>query len=95
MEREAFAEVIHWTWIIWVFGILNPCFMLPQLIKIWVTEGTQGISMTTLILLISIQAAFALHGFFIRDSMIMWSNIAATFVSTLVALSTIYFRRRN
>jgi uncharacterized protein with PQ loop repeat len=95
MDREVFAELIHWTWIMWVFGIINPCFMLPQLIKIWMTSGTEGISMITLILLVSIQVAFALHGFFIRDSAVMWSNAAAAFVSMLVVFSTIHFRQQS
>ncbi len=95
MDRESFAELIHWTWIIWVFGILNPCFMLPQLIKIWMERETRGISVFTLGLLILIQTAFALHGFFIRDALILWSNTAAALVSTAVALSMLYFRRRG
>lgn len=95
MEREAVAVFIHWGWIMWVVGIANPCFMLPQLYQLWTTEETKGISMTTLIFLVLLQSAFGVHGFFIRDGMVMWSNVAAACVSLSVVLSTVYFRRRN
>lgn len=95
MDREAFAVLVHWPWIMVVVGVINPCFMVPQLIKIWKTSETKGISMITLILLVLLQAAFSIHGFFIRDAVVMWSNGAAACVSLAVVLSTVYFRRRD
>ncbi len=95
MEREAVAVAIHWTWIMFVVGIINPCFMVPQLVKIWKTTETEGISMITLVLLVLLQAAFSIHGFFIRDTTVMWSSGAAACVSLMVIFSTAYFRRQN
>ena len=93
MTREKLAEVIRWPKIIWLVGIVNPCFMIPQIWKIWASVGiTEGISMAMLIILVVIQAGFSIHGFFLRDRPLMLSNAAAATVSALTTLSVLYFR---
>ena len=81
-----------WPSFIWMVGVLNPCFMLPQLYKIWETRTADDISLLTLGLLILIQGAFSLHGHFIRDKLIKLSNFAATLVTLTTAGSAIYFQ---
>ena len=44
-------------------------------------------------MLVLIQAAFGLHGFFIRDDILVWSNAVAVIVSSTVLISTVHVRR--
>lgn len=90
MNRNEVAERIRWKWIMVVMGFMNPGFMFPQLVKVWDTRDVQGISLLTLVLLVMLQVAFSLHGFFIRDKTVMWSNGAAALMSLAVTLSTLY-----
>ncbi|OGF51784.1 hypothetical protein A3I27_04385 [Candidatus Giovannonibacteria bacterium RIFCSPLOWO2_02_FULL_43_11b] len=93
MAREKLAEIIRWPRIIWLVGIVNPCFMLPQLTSVWTSGLTEGISVLTLSLLTAIQTGFALHGFFLRDCPLLWSNGAAAMVTLITMLSVLYFRQ--
>ena len=92
MTREEFARRIRWAWIAWLIGVINPTFMMPQLIQIWLTREVAALSLTTLAILIFIQGGFALHGYLTRDSLIFVSNILAITVTILTVLSTMYFR---
>ena len=92
MNRDEVSKKIRWPAIIWLVGIVNPFFMIPQLWTIWNSGHTEGISIITLLILVAIQSGFALHGFFLRDRPLMISNGAAAIVTTLTAISTIYFR---
>jgi len=92
MTREEFAELIHWPKIIWLIGIANPFFMFPQLLTILTSGLTEEISVTTLVVLIGIQAGFAIHGFFLRNNLLMLSNSAAATVTLITVISVLYFR---
>lgn len=92
MTREKLAEKIHWKFIIWVVGIVNPFFMIPQLWSVWTTHNVSGISVLTLTILFLIQSGFSIHGFFLRDRPLMWSNAAAALVTAITALSVTYLR---
>jgi uncharacterized protein with PQ loop repeat len=92
MTREQIAKKIHWTKIIWTISIINPIMILPQLLQIWQTHQTAGISLGFLLILIFVQAGFSLHGFFTKDRFIMGSNGLAATMSFLTLLSTLYFR---
>lgn len=92
MTREQFAERIHWSAIIWLIGIVNPFFMIPQLFGVWMTGKTEGVSIITLCILVILQWGFGLHGFFLRDKPLMLSNGAAGFVSLITTLSVLYSR---
>ena len=71
MTREEFAEKVRWSWVIWIVGIINPGFMLPQLFKIWEQGNASSISLTSLGILLFIQTGFGLHGFLRRDTLLM------------------------
>lgn len=92
MTREEFAKKIHWSKIIWAISIINPLMTLPQLIQIWQTHQTAGISMIFLFILFIVQGGFSLHGFFTRDRFIMGSNGIAAAMTLLTILSVVYFR---
>ncbi|OGH17222.1 MAG: hypothetical protein A3C30_01260 [Candidatus Levybacteria bacterium RIFCSPHIGHO2_02_FULL_40_18] len=92
MTREEFAKKIYWKKIIWGVSIVNPLMILPQLLQLWQTHQTAGLSVGFLIILVLIQYGFSLHGFFTRDRFIMGSNSLAGTMSLLTLLSTLYFR---
>ena len=92
MTRETVAELINWRKFIWLVGIVNPCFMLPQLYLLWVTRVSEGLSFITLGLLVFVQGSFSVHGFFLRDKPLLWGNGMACFVSILTLLSALYLR---
>lgn len=92
MTREEFATMIRWPFIIWLVGIVNPFFMIPQLWIIWATESAGDISVTTLAILIGIQVGFSAHGFFRRDRPLMVSNGIAAAVTFITAISVLYLR---
>ena len=91
MTREQVAEKIRWSTIIWVVGMVNPLFMVPQLYKIWETGTATGVSLITMIILFFLQTGFGLHGFFRRDSMLMVSNALACTVTFSTTTSAVYF----
>jgi uncharacterized protein with PQ loop repeat len=91
MTREEFAQKINWLKIVSVVGFVNPFMMVPQLIKLWRTHEATGISIITLLIIMIIQGSFGLHGFFIRDRMLMWSNGTASFATLATILSALYF----
>lgn len=90
--REDVATRIHWHRIVWWVGFLNPLMILPQLWKIWSTGQTSDISLGFLFVLVFLQGMFSLHGFFIRDRMVNWSNGGAA-VSTLVVIFLVLYLR--
>lgn len=92
MTRETIAEKIYWTKIIWVISIVNPLMTLPQLVQIWQTHQTAGLSMVFLMILFFVQAGFSSHGFFTKDRFIMGSNGLAATMTLFTILSTLYFR---
>ena len=92
MKREQLAKKIYWSKVIWAVSIINPLMILPQLLQIWQTHQTAGLSVGFLVILVFIQYGFALHGFFTRDRFIMGSNGLAATMSLLTLLSTLYFR---
>lgn len=93
MTREIIRQTIHWDTIVWVAGLLNPLMTVPQFVKIVRTKSTEGISLGFLGILTALQATFSLHGFFIRDTLIMGSNALAAAATLVTLLTVVYFRR--
>lgn len=92
MSREGFAKKIHWTRLIWIISVVNPLMTFPQLVQIWQTQETAGLSLPFLSILFFVQAGFSTHGFFTRDKFIMGSNGLAAAMTLLTIGSTLYFR---
>lgn len=92
MDREELAEKIHWKAVIKFLGVVNGVFMLPQALSLFITREHEGISLITLFILIVIQIGFALHGFFLYDKTLIWSNTVAGTLSATVFILTFYFR---
>jgi len=49
MTREQVAGKIYWSWIIWLFGFVNVGAMLPQLLQVFQTRKTEGLSLEMLV----------------------------------------------
>lgn len=94
LTREMVAEYIYWAQIVWIAGLLNPLMIVPQLWKVLKTHRTEGISLGFFSILMGLQAAFAIHGFFIRDNLVMISNALAALSTLATTLATMYYRRR-
>lgn len=92
MTREQFAKMIRWPFIFWLVGIVNPFFMVPQLVAVWESRLVEGISLLMLVMALGIQAGFGAHGFFKRDRALMWSNAAAALVTFATVASVLYIR---
>ncbi len=87
------VQKIGWTRIIWLISIVNPLMIVPQLLQIWQTGQTAGLSLVFFSIMFFVQGGFSLHGFFTRDRFIMGSNGLAATMTLLTILSTIYFRQ--
>jgi uncharacterized protein with PQ loop repeat len=92
VSRDEVAQKIHWTKIIWLVSIINPLMTLPQLIQLWATQETAGLSLLFLIILLFVQSGFSLHGFFTRDRFIMISNGIAATMTVLTIASAVYLK---
>jgi uncharacterized protein with PQ loop repeat len=92
MNRETIAEKIHWKKIIWLVSIINPLMTLPQLVQLWISQETAGLSLLFLGILLFVQAGFSLHGFFMRDRFIMTSNGIAAAMTLVTILSAVYLQ---
>jgi len=90
MNREDIAKRIHWQKIIWLVSIVNPLMTLPQLIQLWATRETAGLSFGFLFILLFVQGGFSSHGFFTRDRFIMTSNGIAAVMTLLTIVSAFY-----
>jgi len=90
MSRDEVAKKIYWTKIIWLVSIINPLMTLPQLIQLWVTQETAGLSLAFLLILFFVQAGFSTHGYFTRDRFIMISNGIAATMTIVTMLSAVY-----
>ena len=92
MTRDQVAKTIRWDWVIWLVSIINPLMTAPQLVQLWQTHETAGLSFGFLGILIFVQVGFALHGYFIRDRFIMGSNGLAAAMTAATIFSAFYFR---
>jgi uncharacterized protein with PQ loop repeat len=92
VNRDDVAKKIHWTKIIWLVSIINPLMTLPQLIQLWATQETAGLSLLFLLMLLFVQSGFSLHGFFSRDRFIMISNGIAATMTVLTIASAVYLK---
>ena len=92
MTRDDVSAMIRWPILFAIIGIINPLFMVPQIVSIVTTGVTDGVSLVMLSLLTIVQAGVVGEGFFNRRATLMWSNAAATTVTVLTALAVIYYR---
>lgn len=67
MTRDLIAKRIHWSFIIWLAGMVNVTAMLPQLFRIVRTHQIQGLSLAMFVLYFLVQVAFSIEGFFTKN----------------------------
>jgi uncharacterized protein with PQ loop repeat len=92
MRRAEFAAKIHWEKIIFIFGILNALAVTPQLWQLWETRITEGLSVEMLFIYLSVQLAFTLHGYFIRDRALLYCIGLSAIINTATIASALYLR---
>lgn len=71
--------------------IINSIQLFPQLYKTYITKSVKGLSYYSLLLIITTNLLWLLHGYFIFDiSLIITSLISMTINITLLALYLLY-----
>jgi hypothetical protein len=61
VTRDLIAKRIHWSFIIWLAGMVNVTAMLPQLVRIIRTPNTEGLSLAMFVLYFLVQVAFSIE----------------------------------
>ncbi len=89
MTRDLIAKRIHWSFIIWLAGMVNVTAMLPQLVRIIRTRNTEGLSLAMFVLYFLVQIAFSIEGFFTKNRMLMvCMGLSAVVSGTIILLVT-------
>ena len=84
MTREQFADLIRWSWIIWLMGFVNVGAMIPQLRTIRRTKSAEGLDPRMFWIYFAVQVAFSLNGYFKHDAVLMWCMGLSAAVSAVI-----------
>ncbi len=93
MTRDLIAKRIHWSFIIWLAGMVNVTAMLPQLVRIIRTGNIEGLSLAMFVLYFLVQVAFSIEGFFKKNRMLLVRMGLSALVSGTIILLVTYLRR--
>jgi MtN3 and saliva related transmembrane protein len=93
MTRDLIARRVHWSFIIWLAGMVNVTAMLPQLVRIIRTRNTEGLSLAMFVLYFLVQIAFSIEGFFKKNRMLMVCMGLSAIVSGTIILLVTFLRR--
>ena len=92
MTRDLIAKRIHWSFIIWLAGMVNVTAMLPQLVRIIRTHNIASLSLAMFVLYFLVQVAFSIEGFFKKNRMLMVCMGLSAVVSGLIIVLVTYLR---
>lgn len=92
MTRDLIAKKIHWSFIIWLAGMVNVTAMLPQLVRIIRTRDIEGLSLAMFVLYFLVQVAFSMEGFFKKNGMLMVCMGLSAVVSGMIIVLVTYLR---
>ncbi len=92
MTRDLIAKRIHWSFIIWLAGMVNVTAMLPQLVHIIRTRNIAGLSLAMFVLYFLVQVAFSIEGFFKKNRMLMVCMGLSAVVSGMIIALVTYLR---
>ena len=92
MRRDLIAKRIHWSFIIWLAGMVNVTAMLPQLVRIIRTHNIAGLSLAMFVLYFFVQVAFSIEGFFKNNGMLMVCMGLSAVVSGMIIVLVTYLR---
>ncbi len=84
--RERIAACLRWRYLKWVFGVMNTCAMLPQLVRLVMTRQTAGISITMFWIILAVQLAYSFDGFLTRNRMLMVTLAGASTITTSIII---------
>ena len=92
MTRDLIAKRIHWSFIIWLAGMVNVTAMSPQLVRIIRTRNIEGLSLAMFVLYFLVQVAFSIEGFFKKNRMLMVCMGLSAVVSGMIIALVTYLR---
>jgi uncharacterized protein with PQ loop repeat len=92
VTRDLIAKRIHWSFIIWLAGMVNVTAMLPQLVRIIRTRNIASLSLAMFVLYFLVQVAFSIEGFFKKNRMLMVCMGLSAVVSGLIIVLVTYLR---
>jgi uncharacterized protein with PQ loop repeat len=92
VTRDLIARRIHWSFIIWLAGIVNVTAMLPQLVRIIRTRNIAGLSLAMFVLYFLVQVAFSIEGFLKNNRMLMVCMGLSAVVSGMIIVLVTYLR---
>jgi len=87
MKSEIMIEAIGFT-----AGILGLIAWIPQIIRVWYNGEHEGISLITLVSIITTLALWVIYGLFIESLSLIISNLAALFLIGLVYVGVVRLR---
>lgn len=93
MTRDLIAKRIHWSFLIWLAGMVNVTAMLPQLARIIRTRNIAALSLTMFVLYFLVQVAFSIEGFLKNNRMLMVCMGLSAVVSGMIIVLVSYLRR--
>lgn len=76
----------------WCAGVVNALAILPQLIQIWVSRETQGVSLVMFSTFVMLQLIFGVNAWLRNDRGTMCGMFAAMVTSAAIIGSTLYLR---
>ena len=73
--------------------IVNCIQLFPQLYKTYITKSVKDLSLYSLLLILTTNLLWLLHGYFITDISLIFAGIVSMFIN--IALLTLYFLYRK
>ncbi len=93
LSREQIADMIGWEHVFWVVGMINVGAMLPQIVRLIITEKSKDIAPTMIWVYLGTQIGFGLQGYFTRQPAQAWTMGISAAMSVLT-LALIYKYRK-
>ena len=75
-----------------VVGLVAPISLIPQVLKVWIDHGANGISLLTWSLLTGVSFMWALYGFLRKSKALLISNIFMVILNLMVILGVLLAR---
>jgi len=93
MNREEFAKVTRWDYIIAAVGLLNVFVFFPYLWDLYTTHDVSAVKLTSFLLALLIQVCYAVEGFIRRSPGVMYVQIICAVQSVAVLVGYLIFMR--
>jgi len=92
---EPFPAIGAWKkfldYLMYGVGICAPIALVPQILQIYSTKSSQGISLLTWVLLASINSLWALYGAVHKDTHIFFANALMIFFDLVIVVGILMY----